>query len=93
MEGANPHAAYRKTQKILDPPAHFVGGLVGEGHRQHGKRRSLQSLHQISDAIGQYPGFATARASQYQHRPRRRADCLALGIVQGIKNPRDIHSR
>ena len=41
VKSSDPHAAHRKPQKILDAPAHLVGGLVGESDGQNGVGRNL----------------------------------------------------
>ena len=38
VEGSHPQRTHGDVQQCLDAPAHFGGGLVGEGHREDGVR-------------------------------------------------------
>ncbi len=91
VKGANPHALRRNAQQLLDPPAHFVGGLIGKGDRQNAPGRGLFDLHQPRYAVHQYAGFAGASPSQHQLLTNRGADRLTLGFVERIKQVGNIH--
>ena len=58
VKGANPHAAYIHRQHAGQTQQHFLGGLVGEGHRQNATGSHLAGLQQPGDARGQHAGFA-----------------------------------
>ena len=51
----------------LDPFAHFAGGLVGEGQGEDLVGPDLR-VEEMSDAAGDHPRLAGARACQYQKR-------------------------
>ena len=92
MESADPHAAHRKAQEVLDPFAHLVGGLVGEGHGQNGIGRDFKRLDEIRDAVGQNAGFTAARTCQHQHGSGRGAHGFSLWVVQGLEYSGDVHA-
>ena len=91
VEGAYPHALRRNAEQLLDPPAHLVGGLIGEGDRQNAPRRSLFYLDQPGYAVHQYAGFAGAGPGQHQLLTNGGADRLTLGFVKRIKQVGNIH--
>ena len=66
VEGADPHAAYVDGQHGLQAHHHFLGGLVGESHRQNAAGRDLARLQQPGDAGRQHPGFARTGSGQNQ---------------------------
>ncbi|MCY1232754.1 hypothetical protein D9M72_452660 [compost metagenome] len=74
VEGADPHAAGVDRQHRRQPRLHFLGGLVGKGHRQDARRRDPAVLDQPGDARGQHAGLAAARARQDQRRFVRQGD-------------------
>ena len=73
------------AQHGLDAPTHLARRLVGEGDREDAVRRDVLDLHQPRDAMRQHTGLAAAGAGQHQRRLERSRDCLALGIIQGVK--------
>jgi hypothetical protein len=78
------------VQQLLDALAHLGGSLVGEGHRQDRVQRGAFDLIQPGDPVHQYAGLARASASQYQLTAQRRGHGLALSIVEGIQEEREI---
>ena len=90
VEGTNPHMAQRQAQQGLEASTHLPGGLVGEGHRQHGVGREPFGLHQPGNAMHQHPGLSRTGPGQHQHIALGRADGLALGRIQVVENRRDI---
>ena len=58
----------------VEPRQHLLGGLVGEGHRQHAAGRELAGLDQPGDARGQHAGLARAGAGEDQRRLGRQGD-------------------
>ena len=47
-------------QQVHYALAHFRGGLVGERHRQNGRRRHMLRRDDMGDAMRDYPGFTAA---------------------------------
>ena len=92
MESADPHAAHRKAQEVLDPFAHLVGGLVGEGHGQNGIGRDFKRLDEIRDAVGQNARFSAAGAREHQYGSGRGPHGLSLRVVQSVEYPGDVHA-
>ena len=92
VESADPHAAHRKAQKVLDPFAHLVGGLVGKGHGQNGIGRDFKRLDEIRDAVGQNAGFSAAGACQHQHRSGRGTHGFSLRVVKSLEYSGDVHA-
>ncbi len=90
MEGADPHPLRVDLQQLLDALAHLCGGLVGEGHRQDRMQRSALDLVEPGDAVHQHPGLARAGAGEHQLTAQRRGHGLALGIVEGVQEEREI---
>ena len=81
MESANPHAPHIDGQHGLQAHHHFLGGLVGERHRQNAARRYLPGLQQPSDARGQHAGFARTGPGQNQRVGGRQCHrCVLLGV-------------
>jgi len=78
VEGADPHAAHVHRQHGGQARHHFLGGLVGEGHRQHTAGRHLPGLQQPGDARGQHPRLARARPGQDERVLGRQHDGSAL---------------
>ena len=68
VEGADPHAAHGDREHRVEPRQHLLGGLVGEGHRQHAAGRELAGLDQPGDARRQHAGLAGAGAGEDQRR-------------------------
>jgi hypothetical protein len=83
-KGADPHAAHVDRQHGAQARQHFLGRLVGEGHRQHTTRRDLAGLQQPGDAGGEHAGFARTCPSQYQGMLRRQCDGLVLFRVERL---------
>ena len=88
VEGADPHAAHIHRQHGREPRHHFFRGLVGEGHSQDTCRPNLRGLQQPSDARGQDPGLARARASQDQRRLGRQGDGSGLFGIEALDQGR-----
>ena len=88
MEGANPHAPHIHRQHGRQTGQHLFGRLVGEGHRQHPGRCALPALQQPSNAGGQHPGFARARARQDERVLARQGHRSALLGVEALQQGR-----
>ena len=91
MEGADGQALGTGGDQRGQPRAHLAGGLVGEGDRQDRPRRHAIGLCQPANAMGQYAGLAGAGAGQYQIVAGWRAHRFTLGIVERVKQVRNIH--
>ena len=93
VESADPHAAHRKAQKVLDPFAHLVGGLVGKGYRQHGVGGDAVGPDQPGDTVYQNTGFARAGSRQYQKVAGLRSHSFPLCRIEIGQNIRHIHGQ
>ena len=82
MEGADPDG--RIVGQPLDPPAHFVGRLVGEGQGED-LMAGDSLVQQPGDAMGDDAGLAASRAGQYQQWPLEMRDRLALGVGESVQ--------
>src|SRR3569623_2114976 len=91
VKRADPHAADRDTEQLLDAAAHLGRGLVGEGHGEHAVGRGTFDPDQPGDAVHEHARLAAARARDHQHRAGRGSHCVALGVVEGIEQVGDIH--
>ena len=91
MKGAEPKAAGRNVHHLLDAVTHFLGGLVGEGHRQDSSGRHPIHGHQPGDPVHQNTGFATSCAGQNQKVIVLSGNSFTLGIVQRIDDVGDVH--
>ncbi len=83
MERAEPHAFATRADHLLEPLAHFVRGLVGEGDGEHLARKGAAQIEEMREAGGEHPGLAGAGAGQHQNRTLQRLDGLALRLVEG----------
>ncbi|MNM52321.1 hypothetical protein D3C81_633980 [compost metagenome] len=90
VEGAYPHAGRVDAHQLLDTLAHLGSGLVGEGHRQDRVRRGLLDLDQPGDAVHQHTGLAGAGTGQDQLTTNGGRYGLALGVVEGVQQEREI---
>ena len=93
MESADPHAGGRHLQQLLDPPAHLVGGLVGESDRQQTERGDLFGGHQKGNPVNQYPGLTRAGTRQHQQGTVIRRHCVTLGRIQTVEKIADVIHR
>ena len=94
MEGADPHAADRLLQDLLDATAHLPRRLIGEGDGQQGPGDGPLHLDEPGDAMHQHPGLAAAGPGQHQAVAAASGDGLALGVVEGGEDGGDVfHGR
>jgi hypothetical protein len=91
MEGAYPQAAGRHAQHLFDAPAHFGGGLVGEGDGENRVGRYAMGANQPGDTMYQHAGLAAAGAGEDEGVPGRHGHRLALCVVQRIQKLVHIH--
>ena len=73
---------HRAAEPGGDPVAQLLGGLAGEGQRQHlvGLRAAL--LDPVDDRLDQRRGLAGAGAGEHQQRPARVVDDALLVLVE-----------
>ena len=84
VKSAHPHAVDGALKQGLDAGAHLRRGLVGKGHGQYAEGPGLFHLQVPGDTMRQHPGLAAAGAGQHQDIAGRRADGLALRLVQTV---------
>jgi len=70
------------AEEELGSPAHLLGGLVGEGDRQHLARPCPPCLHQPRQAMGEDAGLARACSGKHEERPALVGDRGLLRLVQ-----------
>ena len=85
MKGADPRQARVVADQRRDPLAHLVGGLVGEGDRQHLGGRRLALGQDVGDTVGQHAGLARARAGEDEDRAVGREHSGALFGIQIVE--------
>jgi hypothetical protein len=89
VEGHDPHGADGPADEELDPLAHLVRGLVGEGDRQDLVGARLPRVDQVRDPVGEDARLARACARQHQERAVGVQDGLALGVVEALEEAVD----
>ena len=82
VEGADPHRARADRQHGAKTGLHFLGGLVGEGHRQDAGRAHVALLDQPGDARGEHARLAGTRPRQNEGRLVRKGHGGQLFGVQ-----------
>ena len=83
VERRDPHIPGIGADQLADALAHLLGGLVGEGHRQHFERPREPASNQVRNAIRNDARLPRPRPSQDQQRPVGVQHRLALLGVQG----------
>ena len=68
MKGAKPKPLHRLPHHGGNAFAHFPRRLIGEGHRQHLRRKGLPAAEQMRKPRGQHARLARARPGQHQKR-------------------------
>ena len=84
VERAHPHGPGHRADQVGDTVAHLLGGLVGEGDGQDGRRRHAL-VDEVGDAMGEHPGLARAGAGDHQQRPAAVHDGVELVGVQQVQ--------
>ncbi len=92
VEGADGQLAQRDAlavpglalHQLGDPLLHFLGGLVGEGHRGDVAGLEALVLDQMRNLLRDHPGLARTRASEHQAGAVQIADGFGLGGVQSV---------
>ena len=80
VECTHHHVLGGPAYQSLGTLAHFGGGLVGKGDGCNALRRHA-GLNQSPDLVGNDPGFAGARPSEYQAGTVQVIDSFKLGRV------------
>ena len=70
----------------VNPLAHLVGGLVGEGDAQDVPRQDAQLVHQEGKSVGQRPGLPRAGPGDDPDEALSGSDSLPLGRIQVLKD-------
>ena len=70
----------------VNPLAHLVGGLVGEGDAQDVAGQDAQLVHQIGEAVGQRPGLSRTRPGNDPDKAFGGGDGLPLGWIQLLED-------
>ena len=80
MKRRQPDLAAVGAEQLLDPAAHFLGGLVGERHGQHFAGRRVAAAHEVRDAVRDDARLSRpgARENQRRQRPVGLQDGVAL---------------
>jgi hypothetical protein len=89
VESADPHATGIDRQHGRQPGQHFLGRLVGEGHRHDAGRRHLPGRDQPGNPGGQDAGLARAGAGQDQGTLGRQRHGRQLFWIQVVE---EIHA-
>ena len=77
VERAHPHLAGHRADQRLDPLAHLVGGLVGEGDGEDGEGADAVLVDEVGDAVREHPGLARTGPGHHQQR--------AVGVDHGVE--------
>ena len=85
VEGHHPHRPGAIADKLLDPLAHLLRGLVREGDGQDLARPRLPRAHEMGDPVGEHAGLARPRSGQDQQGAISVQDGVALGLVQPLQ--------
>ena len=81
MEGAHRQGIAPGAHQSLQPALHRPGRLVGEGDGHDAVRADAADPHQVGDAMGDYPGFATTRPGDDEDGAVNGLDGLPLGGI------------
>ena len=84
MKGADVRVG-RRRQHRGRAIAHLLGGLVGEGHRQHRPRRDAAPLGQIGDLGGDRPRLSRSGTCQDEQRAAPVLHGAPLRLVQDLQ--------
>ena len=78
MERGHPYRTTRIAEELFDAGAHFLRGLVREGHREDFVWRRVSLADEVSDAERDHARLAGSGAGQNQQRTIGVHDCFAL---------------
>ncbi len=87
VEGADPHPPGVDREHRRQPREHFLGGLVGEGHRQDALGAAVAVLDQPGDPRGEHPRLARAGAGEDQGmlgRQRHGGELFRVEVVEEL---------
>ena len=83
MERAHGQGIAAVAYQPVQPFPHLLGGLVGESHGKDIERADLVLADQVSDTVGDDPGFAAAGPGNNQ---QRAVDSLDSVLLRGVKS-------
>ncbi len=86
MEGADGEPPQLAAQQPFDAGAHLAGRLVGEGDGHHAVGLDVALANEVSDALGEHPRLARARAGQDEDRAVNGSHRLPLGRIEVSKD-------
>src|SRR5207245_1906536 len=85
MERAHPdRSAYRCPDQLVHAPPHFLGGLIGEGHRQDAGGGYTPLAQQVGDAVRQNTRLARSRSREDKEWARAMRDGREQGGIDII---------
>ena len=87
VEGADPHPPGVDREHRRQPREHFLGGLVGKGHRQDALGAAVAVLDQPGDPRGEHPRLARAGAGEDQGmlgRQRHGGELFRVEVVEEL---------
>lgn len=93
MESADGEPACAAGDEILAAAAHLARGFIGERHGKNRIRRDALDLEQPRDTMRQHARLAGAGASEHEIMVRRRGDCVALSLIEGVEQVGHVHPR
>jgi len=85
MKGGHPHAADVGAKQRRDAPAHFFGGLVGEGDGEDFVRLRVTVADEVRDPARDDPRFSRSGARKDEQRAADMKNGFALFGVQGVQ--------
>ena len=88
VEGGDPGAAARSPQQIRHAAAHFVGGLVGEGHGEDFVGEGFARSDQVGDPLDDHARLPRSGPRQDQERSFHGEDRLLLSRIEGVQGHR-----
>ena len=88
VERRDPHRPAVAIEQPLDPRAHLLGGLVGEGDGEDLVGTGVPLEHQPGDAMGDDPCLPGAGAGEDQ---QRAVDVHDRGPLFGVEGGEEIH--
>jgi hypothetical protein len=87
MESADIHILALGSDHLVDPPTHFVGGLVGERHGKDLVRPNHAGIDEVRRTVGDDAGFPAPGSGEDEDGAVEGLDrSTLLGIELGMKS-------